>query len=276
MGLRFQTWCLGVLCVFSLVVFPGATGCGKSLLADVGFAVEPNLETAKVQLNFSDRVQSDLGGSFDIVSNGRNYGTIEVQPSTPSTPFNVGFRVNLDIVNDQDFAKLEPVLDLPSGQPIPVPNLNRAFAKVALKNEVSPKFDVYAYVDVVGKEWVGLALTLKFLNNKYFPAGLSVSKGFIKGRDGSNRTIGAVFGPKVDENGNLAVPGGIALFANVRGLLTDGRAGSAPTGLDGGEKFYIFQGPGATHYNTHPEDAEKLSETFIELMRLHTKGRTGE
>lgn len=259
---------------FSLIaLLPGISGCDKPLISGVAFTVEPNIETLKVQLNFSDEVQTDLGGAFAVNTGGRDYGQIEIEPSSPDNPFNVGFRLNLAIVNEQDYVNLEPVTTLPSGQPIPIPSLNRAFAKVSLKNEINPNFDVYAYVDVVGKEWIGVALTLKFINSKYFPAGLSLSKGFVKAKDGRNQIYGAVFGPKVDNNGNMTVPGGIALFANAKSLITGARDGSGPmSGTSKGEKFVLFQGPQAAHYNEHPEDAIALGEAFKVLMRENSYG----
>ena len=47
---------------FSLLAFlPGFSGCNTSLISGVKFKIEPNLETLKVQLNFSSAVQTDLG-----------------------------------------------------------------------------------------------------------------------------------------------------------------------------------------------------------------------
>jgi hypothetical protein len=221
----------------------------------------------KLQLNFSDDVESDLGGSFPV----KDYGTIEVEPSTPDSPFNVGFRLNLALVYDGDFTdpvKFKPVRDLPSGQPIPIQGLDRAMVQVKLKNEVNPNFDVYAYVDVVGKEWLGLALTLKFLNSKYFPAGLSISKNFLKGDDGRARGVGAVFGPKVDNAGHMLVPGGIALFGNVRSLLKLGNA----NGSDKGSLAYFFDGPTAPYYRENPKSAYAVGEAFKTLLKANSHG----
>lgn len=259
---------------FSLVaLLPGISGCDKPLISGVSFSIEPNMETLKVQLNFSSDLQTDLGGAFDVNADGRDYGQIEVEPSSPNSPFNVGFRLNLAIVNEQKYVSLEPVTTLPSGQPIPIAGLNRAFAKVALKNEINPNFDVYAYVDVVGKEWLGLALTLKFINNKFFPAGLSLSKGFVKAKDGNNQVYGAVFGPKVDNEGNMKVPGGIALFANAKSLIAGARAGTNPTeGNDKGENFALFQGPQAAYYNDNEQAAIALGEAFKTLLRENSFG----
>ncbi|MBI3544213.1 MAG: hypothetical protein HY075_13165 [Deltaproteobacteria bacterium] len=249
----------------------GISGCNGGLLDKVEFSAEPNLETVKVQLDFSSDLQTDLGGSFEVETGGRDYGAIEVEPSGPGNPFNVGFRLNLNIVNEQDYVSLKPVTDLPSGQPIPIPNLNRAFAKVQMKNEINKNFDIYAYVDVAGKEWLGLAMTLKFINNKYFPAGLSVSKGFVKDKSGNNAVYGAVFGPKVDNSGNMTVPGGIALFGNAKALI-ELAGGKAMNGESNGSKFYLFQGPQAAYYQKNERNAFSVGQAFKQILNANSYG----
>lgn len=261
-----------ILVLLALLALLSVSGCNTpSIIDGVGFNVEPNIETVKVQLNFAKDVQSDLGGTFDVKSGNTDYGQIEIQPTSAQSPFNVGFRLNLAIVNDQDYASLKPVQDLPSGQPLPMPGLNRALARVALKNPLNPNFDIYAYVDVVGKEWIGLALTLKFINTRFFPAGLSFSQGFVKGKDSNNRIYGSVFGPKVDASGIMIAPGGIALFANAKGLLSD--AGVAQLeGVEKGGKFYLFQGPQADYYNSNAKAAAVVTRAFKELLRANSFG----
>ena len=266
----------GIVLSISLIVLSiGASGCnsGNALIDGVTFSVPPNLETLKVQLNFATAIQSDLGGTFDVAASGTDYGTIEIEPSTGTNPFNVGFLLNLNIVNEQSYVNVTPVLDLPSGQPIPIPGLNRAFARVKLDNQLNPNFDIYAYVDVAGKQWLGLALTLKFINNKYFPAGLSVAQGFVKDHNGNNQIYGAVFGPKVDNNGNLLVPGGIALFANAATLIAGVEEGALPaSAYVKSDKFYIFQGPNADFYNRDQKQAAKLAELFKQLLKSNSFG----
>lgn len=257
-------------CCMSLALVLGATGCKKSLIAGFEGKVEPNLETVKVQMNFAEDVQSDLGGSFDV----KHYGTIEVEPSTPDSPFNVGFRLNLDVVNDQDYVRYDPTTVLPSGQPIPVA-VNRAMAQVKLKNEVNQHFDVYAYVDILGREWVGMAMTLKFIDNRYFPAGLSVSKNFLKDKDGRARGVGAVFGPKVDNNNNLLVPGGIAVFANAKALIDEARGRGQFELMDMKGGPYVFEGVRAEYYESRPREAYHLEQAFKEVLRSHM-GRRGD
>ncbi|MBI3558111.1 MAG: hypothetical protein HY074_17745 [Deltaproteobacteria bacterium] len=268
-----------IVLVFSLVLLAlgilGASGCNSSsaLISGVTFSVPPNVETLKVQLNFANSIQSDLGGTFEVAASGTDYGTIEIEPSSPSSPFNVGFLLNLNIVNEQKYVNLTPVQDLPSGQPIPIPGLNRAFAKIQLDNQLNPNFDIYAYVDVAGKQWIGLALTLKFLNNKYFPAGLSLSQGFVKDAAGNNQIYGAVFGPKVDNAGNMTGPGGIALFANAATLIANAHQGALPAAaFVKSDSMMLFQGPHADFYNKHPRQAAGLAEVFRQVLKSNSFG----
>ena len=265
--MSFRTLVSVVLCACVLAVLPGISGCDKSIISGVAYKIEPNIETVKLQLNFSQDVESDLGGSFPV----KDYGSIEIEPSTPDSPFNVGFRLNLALVYDGDFTdpvKFKPVRDLPSGQVIPIQDLNRAMVQVKLKNEINQNFDVYAYIDVVGKEWIGLAMTLKFLNTKYFPAGLSISKNFLKDESGRARGVGAVFGPKVDGTGHMLVPGGIALFGNVAALLKSTNLG----GSDKGSLAYFFDGPTAPYYRDNPRSANAVGEAFKTLLKANSHG----
>lgn len=264
-----------VLSVLTLVLSFGFTGCKKNpLIGGFEAKVQPNLESVKAQLNFGKGVVSDLGGTFAV----KDYGLIEIEPSTPDSPFNVGFRLNLDIVNDQDYVEFEPTTLLPSGQPIPIA-INRAMAQVKLENELNSNFDVYAYVDILGKEWVGMVMTLKFIDNRYFPPGLSVSKGFLKDKAGHPRGVGAVFGPKVGRRNEVLVPGGIAVFANLKSLIDDARGRSSLALFDTKGTPYVFQGTNAAYYRDHKREAYHLEQAFKhvlrENMRTVKKGRAG-
>lgn len=192
------------------------------------FTAEPKTHTLTVKLIFSQDVKTDMGGTFDITRDGINYGQIEVDPTVPDAPFSIGFKLNTSIVNNPTIVNTPPVSELPSGQALPIPGLNRPLVKVPLTNDVNPNFDVFAYVDVIGKQWLGLAITLKFLDNKFFPAGLVLNPGYSKGKDGKFRIYGAVLGPQIDNNGTLVVPGCIALFADATGLFTPVNKGSSP------------------------------------------------
>lgn len=253
----------------AVVALALAVGCKKvsfSIIKGVGIEVPPNLESVKVRMDFSSDVQSDIGGVFPI----KDYGQIELEPSTPTNPFNIGFRLNTSVFNEQDFVDLQAVTTLPSGQPFPF-IVDRALVQVKVKEQISSKFDIYMFVDVMKAEWLGVALTLKFLDNKNFPVGLAVAQQFVPGKDGYARVAGEIFGPKVDEAGNLAVPGGIAVFANVRGLINDARTASTTNMLiyDGAQRPFLFDGPSAPHYRKNPRDAFNVGQAFKTLMKLN-------
>lgn len=250
----------GLLGITILTAFVFLSGCKKSsLIGGFHAAVEPNLQTVAVQMDFAKSVHSDLGGSFAV----KDYGTIEIEPSTSQTPFNVGFRLNLDIVNDQDYVEYTPTTVLPTGQPLPIAQ-NRALAQVTLENDPSSNFDVYAYVDILNKEWLGMAMTLKFVDQKYFPVGLAVSKGFLKSKSGAPMAYGSIFGPTLNPDKTLKVPGGIAVFVNAKALIQQNAKTPMPTNafFDAKGLPYIFNGPRAAYYRKHPSQALQLEQTF--------------
>ncbi|MEW6057400.1 MAG: hypothetical protein AB1540_12380 [Bdellovibrionota bacterium] len=260
---------LGIILVLTTVFLSAFSSCQHPLISDVSYEIAANLESIKFRLNFAPGVTTDIGGTFPV----KDYGTIEVEPSTPETPFNVGFRLNTSIFNDQELLDLAPVTILPSGQPLPVA-LNRAMAQVKLKNEVDPNFDVYLYVDVLQREWLGLALTLKFINTKAFPPGLAVTRDFLQ-KNGRAQAVGAAFGPRVDNQGKLVVPGGIAVFANVQELLSDARKTKILNGTDSAGGPFVFYGPDALHYSNSPEEAQYLQEFFKQALSGRTPSRKG-
>jgi hypothetical protein len=272
---RAKVFVVVLLSIATLGLLSGFSGCQKSFISDVSFTVEPNIETATLLLNFAKDVQSDLGGSFPV----KNYGTLELNPSTTTSPFSVGFRLNTNIFNDQEYVRLQPTLDLPNGQPIPA-LVNRALAQVKLKNQINPNFDIYTYVDVVGREWLGVAVTLKYTNS-IFPGGLAVSQNFLKDSKGNARAVAAIFGPKLDGNGNIAVPGGIALFANVRALIDDAKSSvkksATPQNVYAGASKPVsqaqFYGPLGAHYNANPKDAAFAIQAFKAALKNNMRAK---
>lgn len=256
----------------------GFSGCKSNpIIGGVSYSVEPNIETLKLELDFAKDIVSDLGGSFPI----KDYGTIEVTPSTPDHPFSIGFRMNLDVLNDNDYVHYDPVTTLPSGQPLPIDGLNRAFAQVKLDNQINKHFDVYAYLDVAdnGKQWVGIAVLPDFMSSKYFPAGLVVTKNFLKDSKGYSRAVGTVFGPQTDANGNqVPMTGGFAIFANARALIGGSEMFTNPlamqiTGFDKGSNQYIFRGPFASYYSKHKKAQAAINDSVRTLLRENSFGK---
>lgn len=191
------------------------SGCfGKAVFDKVVFTSEPNLETLKVSLVFSPNIATDLGGSFGI----KNWGSLELDPTTKTSPFNIGFRLNLNILNDQDYVHEETTRNLPSGDPIPGIE-NRALAMVRLKNEVSKNFDIILYLDLYAKEWIGMAVLLNYVDHSNFPSDLTLTQNFLENSDGHPLVTAAVFGQTIDKDGKKHDQAGFAFFANARELI---------------------------------------------------------
>jgi hypothetical protein len=216
-----------VLLLVSFLSFSGFAGCQNPLVKDIDTHIEPNLETITVKLKFADWVNMNIGGIFPI----KEYGAVEVQAATPDSPFSVGFRLNLGILNDQEYAQYEPVRDLPSGQPLPS-IIGRAMAQVSPKDGITNGFDIYSYVDILGqqlpdgttiREWLGVVVSLRILNNQYIPAGLPPFHYFLRDKAGVVQAVAVVYGPQVNDQGQLKAPGGIGLFANAYTLAQAAR-----------------------------------------------------
>lgn len=261
-----------------LFVFTGISGCKKKIISKVKYELPANLERVRVQLDFDRSMQLYLGGSFPFAPTGREYGSIEVKPTTADAPFSVAFDLNTEILNDQGMFNFKPAQTLPSGQQFPplVPK-DRAMFEVTLKNGIDPNYDVAVYIDPYGEdengngrggEWIGVALTLKFFDAKYFPPELAVYQNFLKSnQDGNYHASVAVFGPKVDENKNILQYGGIALFANVKALIKEARAKQSLAGGDKGANYFLFDGKLAPHYQSHSDDAYMLNEAFKLMLK---------
>jgi hypothetical protein len=194
------------------------SGCpGKFKLIDhVTFTPSDNLESVKVSLVFTNRIQTNVSGAFTV----GDYGYLFVNPFTPTQPFEVGFSLDTDIVNDQHYAQLNPTEVFPNGLPI---GLGYALVQIQAESPISSKFDLYGYVDVLHTSWLGTAAIFSFINDQYFPNDLSISQVFLRNGEGKPGVIASVFGPSVDNAGNMSRAGGIAVLANVRQLLEGGQ-----------------------------------------------------
>jgi hypothetical protein len=248
---------LSALLLASALTLLSACKGNNALIEKVTFKPSENLEVVRVSLVFSSRIQSDLAGGFSL----KDYGYLFVNPYTPSQPFEIGFDLNTSIVNDQDYVKLSPTEVLPNGIPIGLPN---AVVEVRAPSPISSKFDLFGYVDVLRLNWLGVSAMFGFLDDKYFPAGLSLSQAFLRNNEGRPGVIGSVFGPTVAGDGTLIRNGGIALFANVRQLISQ-IGGSRP-----GEtlEFYAdgtveVSGQGADAIRNQPERLREIQENLI-------------
>jgi hypothetical protein len=205
--------------LFALLAAGGVTfsACEDVKIIDrVSTKVSSDLQSIRVSLLFQPSLEATFSGGFPL----KNYGTIFVNPSTASAPFEVGFDLDTDIVNEQDYLHLQPTTVLPNGYPLGVPN---PVVEVKSEMPIGSGFDAYAYVDVLRKNWVGAASMIRKMT-ELFPEGLVVSQVFMKDPNGEPAVIGHAYGPVWNENGTLRSAGGVAVLANVRYLIDRSQA----------------------------------------------------
>ena len=226
----------------------GLTGCQwqNSIIKQVVFQPSENLETVRVSLQFTDKVQMDLYASFSIM----DYGYLFLNAYTATQPFEIGFDLNTDIVNEQDYLNIDPTTVLPNGLPI---GLNFAIVQISGEQPISDKFDLYGYVDVYSQSWLGVATMFSFISTDYFPPGLSINQSFFYNDAGASAVMASLFGPTLDSAGNMTRAGGISLMANVRQLIEeigiegatsdpldpDSKRAKGLSGLTPGKKYYL-------------------------------------
>ncbi len=193
----------------SFLFINGCNVPSNHLIEQVNMEVSPNLETVTLTVSFTRNIQTDLLGDFSI----GQYGNLFLHPSTLNTPFQIGFRLNTSIVNDQDLVRLTPVTTFPNGVNLPM-LLDSALVQINLPNPAHAQFDIFAYVDVFKKQWLGNAVVLIFVDGE-FPQGLAISQGFFRGPDSQPAVYVSAFGPRL-QNGSVLVPGGLAVFGNIK------------------------------------------------------------
>ncbi len=237
------------------------SGCKykSSIVEKATFQVSENLETVRVSLIFTSKVQSDLAGGFTL----KDYGYLFINPYTQAQPFEIGFNLNTSIVNDQDYISLTPTMVLPNGVPIGIPY---GLVEIRSPNPISPKFDIFGYLDVLHANWVGVAAMFGFLNNEYFPEGLTVSQAFLPSSTGQAGIIASVYGPTLKPDGTMQRAGGIAVFANIRQLIQHSTPGKEVT-VKPISTIYL-QGPKASEYQDNGLKLNELQNNLIKGMNL--------
>lgn len=239
---------------------PACKWTQTKLIEKVVFQPSQNLETVRVSLVFGEQVKSDLAGGFTIM----DYGYLFVSPFTSTQKFEVGFDMNMSIFDEQDYVGVEPTTLLPNGMPIGLPN---AVVQLSGPSPISPKFDLYGYVDIYAKSWLGLSTMFQFLNNDYFPAGLSINQSFLPNEEGKPGMIASVFGASLNPDGSIKRNGGIAFFANVRQLIDQFGNGGAISSdgkvIEATADTMEIEGPAAEEYRNNPEKLLRIEENLI-------------
>jgi len=257
-----------VLVVFIMSFSLFLSGCKqKKLVEKVNVEIAQNLEVIRLSLIFSEHIQSTITGGFTI----KDYGYLFLNPYTEDQPFEVGFDLNTSVFNDQDYVNIEPTTVLPNGVPIGLPY---AVVELRGKDPISDKFDLYGYVDVLEWSWLGVATLFGFINDSYFPVGLSIQQVFMRDDDGAAAILASVFGPTLDGEGNLLRSGGIALFANVRYLID--KLGSGRFERGDSYEFYAepnvyVSGPAADEFKGDDAKVYHIEQDLINAFQASNK-----
>ena len=241
-----------VLVTLSVTVF----GCGHTKIIDrARFQFSDNLEIAQFSLVFTDEIKGQFGGAFTI----KNYGDLFVNPWTQTAPFEVGFNLKwVEIVNEQDYVNIQPTQILPNGEPTDLAPL----VQIRAEQPINKNFDVYGYVDIANKSWLGVSVILNEFTSEIFPADISIKTTFMRDSAGTPVIFAKVFGPTKNPDGTPGKPGGIAAFGNIRYLAENriSRIDLAP----GAE--VTVEGKDAEYYRAHPEQLKKLQDDAISII----------
>ena len=215
-----------VLVLAAVSAMSGLSSCNgqTKVISSVNVKLSENLEIVTVTMNFAPNIQMAYQGNYDILS----YGSVFVNPYTANVePFQAGFELNTAIVNDQNYVHLTPTSVLPNGMNIGLPN---PVVEVKKATPINSQFDLFAYVDVLQANWLGAAAMFNSVDPKFFPPGLSVSQVFKRDNSGVPTLEGYAYGPVLDDAGKMVHAPGVAVFANVKALIS-GMAGGTTISL---------------------------------------------
>jgi len=239
-----------------------------------------NLSTVDVALSLSKNIETDFGGTFDVSNDGRDYGRLYLEPWTPTAASRIGFELNTEIFNDPGFNNplfFEPTQLFPNGERLPR-IIDRPMAMVKLKNEdangnpIERNVDVYAYVDVKQRDWLGVAVTLKKANKKYFPEGLVLTQYLAKDAKKNPRVAVSVFGPRDGVEGHA----GISVFANVKAFMAAARGNSKVAARMIAYEIKkasdpVFEGPRGNYYKKNRSAARSLEHAVSALIESNNR-----
>lgn len=248
-----------------IVVAFGVAACGgssgKKILEKVTYTPSPDLTSVEARLVFHDSVKLNLMGSYDL----KDYGQLFVVPYSQQEPFQVGLTLDLTVFKDGDYVNLEPTSTFPNGVSMGLPN---PLVKIQGASPVGDKFDLMGYVDITRGEWLGVAVILNFLDDKVFPEGLAVTQNFSTNAQGKPGAIATLFGPQIDESGQMIQPGGIAFLANVKqlaekqvpmGMVTSELARTSDLYSSGS---WALKGPQAKRHKRNPKQLMRLMQAW--------------
>ncbi|OFZ81395.1 MAG: hypothetical protein A2583_05840 [Bdellovibrionales bacterium RIFOXYD1_FULL_53_11] len=244
--------------IFAALMAIGLGGCKKQTIIDhVSVVPSDDLMNMSLSLVFADNIQTTMSG--DITT---PYGNFFMIPYATTQPFEIGFNLDMSIFYDQEYVGLTPTTMLPNGTPIGIPY---PVIEIKKPTPIHEKFDIYGYVDIGHYSWIGVAAIFSFMNDKYFPAGLSVSQVFLRNDLGQPAILASVFGPTLNPDNTIKVAGGISVFANVKQLIEE--YGAEPMNFKAEHRAKAI-GPNAGRLR-NPGEWRRIESKLVEGFNLH-------
>lgn len=231
----------------------------KQYIEKATFKLSDDLQSARVALVFTDKVKAAFETDFAI----KDYGSVFTLPfEEGKQAFSAGFDLNMGVVYDTSFAQLEPTSSLPNGLPLGLPNPVVAVPAGSVSGGAA---QFLAYVDIKGLSWLGMATMIEAVDAN-FPAGLSISQVFRRNKDGVPEVFGSFFGPTLNSDGTVAKAGGLAIFANVKALITSAKEQADGTLELRPEAGLELSGPAAAYYRSHPVELSRVGKAYAEAL----------
>ena len=75
--------------------------------------------------------------------------------------------------------------------------------EIGTKEPIDDKYDIFAYLDVLEKSWLGMATMLKFLDNDILQPDVYVNKVFARDDDLRPILLAHFFGPVLNDDGSM-------------------------------------------------------------------------
>lgn len=180
----------------------------------------PSPDTLKFEASLTKRYGIGLSGTFDILQ----YGSVTLKGETPTDNFTFGFTLHGGVFLKDTWVNFQETQALPTGALFPS-WVSTAVVDVQIPALNTPPVDFNFYFGTRGQLYVGVAATIKAINEK-FPE-LYIDYTFY---DKQGRTVlGLVmYGPKKDEAGGLVQSGGVFVGSNITPFLPADVIGNLP------------------------------------------------
>jgi len=193
------------------------SSCGMEdvmIIKKIVYAVDE--KEVEVGAEFSDLLELELEARIPIKNDGIKYGTLNFIPPSRSNGSIFSFSLNINILEDQDFiSRAKVTRKLPNGSPmssyIDTDLLWLRFQKQ--KKKFRPSLYLGTQTDNM---YLAGAMELDFLDDD-FPEKLTISQRF---KDAKGRYLGVVtlFGPELNQRGEIKIPGGFFFATNLSDL----------------------------------------------------------